>query len=533
MTASNSVFPRTSQAFENAKLSCLKKHEINFSPAAQVLQISSRLFQMLDRADPVQAEFSLRLWVLKSLIIFTVLPFDDPALRLQNQMNELEQSSLGLPDTAQLVETLKKLVTDIVSIRRNPKRELFLHVLDESIKKNNGNIGIFCAVSAGRPPGWPSERSAQLSALSDRLTLIGSRRHMRANIFGTVILPCACGNAPPALLSDLLFSGCTAELEVLLYKGERFQIPKRLELPVDGIFAGRLQKTKIEHEINVITGDSSMSAVDTWVNEAFWQGLHGADRNSSHNLVPANYMLFCDGTGTFLPANGRILTLPADGDVTDEADLCLVRVENVCEGDLIVLRSGDSGFLLDEATDRIMSSEDNESLFENATDWKEALEALLVTHSNEEVAQALRERDAPTNAASIRQWIGPDVLGPGNESVFRELINLLADKGKIKKVDGELISYADTRWNSLQEIRAVRHKAGNLIRQDLFKVLFNRIKSGNGQLRLNDGERIHVEGVTGAELLILRVSSVDRNPAHVQLSRLGQVDDLKNNKWLG
>ena len=113
----------------------------------------------------------------------------------------------------------------------------------------------------------------------------------------------------------------------------------------------------------------------------------------------------------------------------------------------------------------------------------------------------------------------------------KELINLLADKGKIKKTDEELIRYTDTRWKSLQELRGLRHKAGNLIRQDLFKVLFSRIESGSGQL--NDGERIHVEGVTGAELLILRVSSVDRNPAHVQPSRLGQVDDLKGNKWLG
>ena len=531
MTAANSVFSRTNRAFENAGLSCLKRHEIDFPPAVQVMQLSSRLFQMLDRADPVQSEVSLRLWILRSSILFTVLPFDDSALRLQLQMKELEQSSLGLPDCAQLIETLKMHVTDIVGVGRNPKRELFLQVIAESIEKNDGKIGMFCALSAGRSPGWPSERNAQLSTLSDRLMLIESRRHMKENVFGTVILPCACCNSPPTLLSDLMFSGCATKLEVLLYKGERFQIPKRLMLPVDGIFAGRLQKTEIEREVNVISGDSSMSAVDTWVNEAFWQGLHGAERNSSHNLVPANYMLFCDGTGTFLPANGRILTLPADGEVTDEADLCLVRVENVCEGDLIVLRSGDSGFLLDEATDRIMSSEDNESLFEIATDWKEALEALLVTHSNEEVVQALRERGAPTNAASIRQWIGPDVLGPGNERVFRELINLLADKGKIKKVDGELIRYADTRWQSLQELRGVRHKAGNLIRQDLFKVLFNRIESGNGQL--NDGERIHVEGVTGAELLILRVSSVDRNPAHVPPSRLGHVDDLKGNKWLG
>ena len=95
----------------------------------------------------------------------------------------------------------------------------------------------------------------------------------------------------------------------------------------------------------------------------------------------------------------------------------------------------------------------------------------------------------------------------------------------------ELNSYVDSRWNSLQGLRSVRQKAGNLIRQDLFKALFSRLKKGNGKLA--DGEVIHIEGDAGAELLILRVSSVDRNPAHVPPSRLGQVDDLKGNQWLG
>ena len=77
----------------------------------------------------------------------------------------------------------------------------------------------------------------------------------------------------------------------------------------------------------------------------------------------------------------------------------------------------------------------------------------------------------------------------------------------------------------------MRHKAGNQIRQDLLKALFTRIEYGCGQLA--DGERIHIEGDTGAELLILRVSSVDRNTSHVPPARLGQIDDLKGNRWLG
>jgi hypothetical protein len=531
MTNSTSVFSRTNRIFENAKFSHLKKHEIDFPSANQVVQISSRLFQILDRDDPLQADVSLQLWLLKSSILFTFLPFDDPGLRLMLQMNELEQASGGLPDTAKYIEQLKKHVTEIVDGVRNPKRELFLELVAESIGRDDGNVGLFSTLSAGKSPGWPSESTDSLSMLSDQLMLIGSRRQLRSNVFGTVILPCACANAPYSLISELLFSSCTARFEVLLYNGEKLQLPKRLMPPSGGIFEGILQQTEIEQEVIEILNDSAPSAVDAWVNEAFWQGLHGAERTGSFNLVPANYMLFCDGTGTFLPANGRVLTLPADGVVIDDRDLSHARVEDVCEGDLIVLRSGDSGFLLDEASDRIMGSEENDSLFEIATDWKAALEALLVTHSNNEIAQALRERGVQTSAASIHQWIGPEVLGPRDEEVFRALIKLLADKGKIKKAGTELTSYVDSRWNSLQGLRSVRQKAGNLIRQDLFKTLFNRIK--NGDHKLADGERIHIEGDAGAELLILRVSSADRNQAHVPPSRIGEVDDLRGNKWLG
>lgn len=534
MTPAASLFSRANRIFENARLLSLTRREIEFPLATLTIQISSRLFLLLDRTDPVQAEISRRLWVLRSSILFTLLTFDDPALRLQLQMKELEQLSEGVPDAAPLISSLRKNVADIVSAAKNPKREWLVHMLSEAMEKEDGPIGMFTALSAGRPPGWPQERSDDLPKLSEGILPIGSRRNLRSTVFRTVILPCACSNAPPSFLSDLLFSGVTAKIEVLLYPGERFHVPKRLRLPDDGIFAGHLQESQVDREVVVVPGEQGLSAVDAWVNEAFWQGIHGAERHSSHDLSPARYMLFHDGTGAFLPEDGRVMTLPADGKVTDEGDLCMVRVEDICEGDTVVLRSGDSGVLLDQASERIIGQEGNESLFEIATDWKDALDALLVTHTNEEVAQALRERGVSTSAASVHQWIGPEVLGPGNERVFRELINLLADKGKIQKSGAELTSYADSRWGSLQALRGLHQKAGNLIRQDLFRALLRRVGSNGSEHRsLSDRESIRIEGDTGAELLVLRVASVDGTTAYVQPSRLGKLDDLRGNKWLG
>ena len=193
MTTVTSIFSRTNRIFENARLLSLTRREIEFPSATQVIQTSSRFFQLLDRADPVQAEISRRLWILRSSILFTLLPFDDPALRLQLQMKELEQSSEGVPDAAPLINSLRKYVTDIVSVGRNPKRKWLVGMLAETIGKGDGQIGMLTSLSAGRPPGWPQEKSGHLSALSERILPIESRRNLRSSVPGIAIVLAVLG----------------------------------------------------------------------------------------------------------------------------------------------------------------------------------------------------------------------------------------------------------------------------------------------------------------------------------------------------
>ncbi len=531
MNTAENCFTRTNRIYENIRRPCLTRHEIEFAPASRLIRASARLFQMLDRDEPIQAEISRQLWVLRSTILFTILPFDHPALNLQRQLVELENACGGLPNATPLLESIRHEVSDLASLARNPKREWLLNASSEA--SMDGTLGILSALSAGRAPGWPPTSSDLISGANGRIVSIKSRKDLASNVFETIVLPCGCRNAPPSLLSCLLHSGWAARVVVLLYPREIFHVPKRLTLPADRIFEGRLAKTDLEQERTVIAVEDAQPGVDAWINEAFWQGLHGAARANTNlsDHTPANYILFSDGTGAFFHERGSVLSLPENGVIASEGDLSSIPVDGIQEGDLVVLRSGASGLLLDEASDRILGGAGNENLFETATDWKDALDALLVTHSCEEVAQALAARGAPTRAASIHQWVGPDVLGPGSEHVFRELIALLAEKGKIPMGCAELQSYTDSRWKSLQGLRGVRHKAGNLIRNELFKALFNRF--GTGACRVADRECIHIEGDTETELLVLRVSSVDRNVAYVPPWRIGQMDDLKENRWLG
>lgn len=528
-TAENS-FTRTNRIYENIRRPCLTRHEIEFAPASRLIRASARLFQILDRDEPIQAEISRQLWILRSTILFTMLPFDHPALNLQQQLVELKCASGGLPNATPLLESIRQEVSDLVRIACNPKQEWLLKALSEV--SMGGTLGILSALSAGRAPGWPPNSTDLIPGSSGRVVSIKSRKDLESNVFEKIILPCGCRNAPTSLLSCLLHSGWADRFVVLLYPGEIFHVPGRLTLPVDRIFEGRLARIDLEQERIVIAAEDSHPGVDAWINEAFWQGLHGAARANTNlpDHIPANYVLFSDGTGAFFHERGSVISVPENGAISSEYDLSSIPVEAVQEGDLVVLRSGASGLLLDEASDRILGDTGNENLFEMATDWKDALGALLVTHSCEEVAQALSARGAPTRAVSIHQWAGPDVLGPGSEHVFRELIALLSEKGKIPIGGAELQSYSDSRWKSLQGLRGVRHKAGNLIRNELFNALFHRF--GTGACRVKDRERIQIEGDAETQLLVLRVSSVDRNVAFVPPCRIGQMDDLKENRWL-
>lgn len=525
-----SAFHDVSDVYDNVKASRIVRHEIANRAISEIMRWSSKLFQVLDRSDPVQADISRRLWVLRSSVIFTLLPFDDPSVALTQQMADLAKTCAGLPDQATTIESLSRAVDNIASHPANPKLEWIRQTIDltDDGLRTGMPIGILARLSAGRAPGWPSDMESRLPEFMRRIAPIHSRTDLRSSLFERLILPCACRNMDPFLLQEVVHSGRSRIIDVILYSEERFVTPKRLTLPGCRIFDGRIQRTRLEQEASPVP---EATPVDAWANEAFWQAIHGAERSAGKNLVAAHYVLFSDGTGTFFPANGRIPVLPASGELRHESDLRIVHIGDLSEDDRVVIRVGDSNFLLDEASDRLMQNDAGNNLISEATDWKSALEALLITHSCDEIASCVRDLGVLVSASSVHQWAGPDVLGPGNEKVFIALIEVLGNKGKLVLDGDALHQYAARKWRSLQELRGVRHRAGNLIRQELLQKLVTRFQDGIGDL--GDRTSIRIEGDAATELAILKVSSADQSVAFVQPSLLGRPDDHRGNPWLG
>jgi len=525
-----STFAEISKLFENVRTCRLAKHEINSQPVSRVIEISSQMFRCLEKESQIQNEVLRQLWVIRSTILNTVLDFNHPALQMDARMEHLRESSSGLPELEKFLPSFQEALDRLLTTGLNPKKELLARLLGELPEIDKICTGIFCVLSAGKPPGWPDEAFEMLTNLSSKLAVIRSGRDLDNSFLDRIILPCGGRNVPFALMERLVHSGHSRRIEVLLYSNEEFRIPKRLPLVDSPIFKGKIRKTVWENDSHEVHGGSADAALDEWADEAFWQGLHNGVRARAGNLVPAHYVLFQDGTGTFLPQAKKVFVLPKSGVVTDEIELRSVHVDSLSDTDLLVLKAGDSDFLLDEASGHIMSKSGEGNLLDKATDWKDALDALLVTHSHWEVTKELEKRDVNVTPLSIHQWAGSEILGPRDERTFKELIGVLYDKGKLSSGMQDQADYARTRWRYLQELRAVRQRAGTIVRQNLVRKLLANPNVANGQFGKRTSVSLEADG--NLELLILRVHSIDPIPAYVQSSRLCRIEDLGSNKWL-
>lgn len=525
-----SAFHLTSGVYENAHSSYINLIKIENNVIDSFQKNITKLFLMVDRNDQEQKQISLRVWILRSTVLFTLLDFDDELLGLTRQLEDLKALSSCFPLLSPAILNLESNINLILKLS-NPKRDWLLNALNDGVSNVNG-IGILRRLSSGHSPGWPKEIKSYLPETAGSILYIQSSKEYKNRLLDKVVFPCGCSNCPHQFLINLIYSGVTSHIDILLYPGERFNLPKRLTLPIDSKLQSKFQKTVLEMSVTGIPQEDSVDSIDRWVNTSFWDEIHSGDRCYSESLVPAHYVLFNNGTGTFLPKNGKAQVLAEyPGQLFTSENINFKNVENLSAGDLVVLRSGDSVFLLDFASDNILHKIGSDNLLEDATEWKAGLEALFQTYTWEDVANELKTRNVNVTTVTVQRWAGPDGLGPGNEKDFRALISLLIEHKKIVLTSQSTESYISDKWFKLQQLRGVRHKAGQMIRNELFEALARQMHKTIQPI--GDKTVIHLDVQSGVELNILRIFTVDHVPSYVHPSKIGRIDDLRNNKWLG
>lgn len=496
---------------------------------SEIARQSAQIFSLLDRGDDHQKRLARGLWLLKSTIMQTLLPFDDIRIDIMSMANALKVGAESVPSAADSVNALVCLVTSLVASSTNPKREIFLKTLPAA--RNEGGIAIYAGLQGSLTPGWPIKVSASTDFPTGSCTIFRTRKDIAGKGFGKIVIPGTLRFSPRATAMDLLHGGRASEVTILAYKREGVFAPDPIALPVDHRFTA-VERTSAEQASSADEGAGQQ--LDQWANESFWQEVRAqyvlTDPLCERDItVAARFTLFADGSGAFLPEDGSVVEISALLDHPERTSMENDRlprkaVRYLEERDLVMLRLSGSGDYLDEVADRLMEREGLPSLREDSTAWKLVLFRAIKRHGEGTVSRAARDEGMKLRSATyLWNWASDAVIAPHDFDTFRALIRAL------NQLEGDFVcsnpdEYAQKRWAEMDRLKVFHQRAAAEIR----KLLLERVRTlVAARQHIESVESIHLPGLEAGCIGLLRVSAVDETAVRIPYSRLFHLVPVK------
>lgn len=525
-----STFDLVARYHANATACQMAGVVIDFPAMGAVSRACSSIFAQADRDDPIQRAAARDAWLVKSSLMLTALPFDDPRLALNDLLERLRQASVSIPGMRSPADDLAGLVHQLASEGSNPKRDRLLGLLEDS-NASGVPVAILANVCGSPTPGWPTSIKAEVDLGSSEVELVRLRRQTRGSLYGRLIVPGNPWFAPRGLLFDLLYGGRTSDVVVVAYRAERVSLPSPARLPKDSLIPSSSRGPR--RSLDAVESGAN-TQVDQWAHESFWTSIHAqhadiAPVSDRDVTVGATFVLFADGSGAFLPSDGRIVEVSelletgANFDITADK-LPRTSIRDLEEGDLVMLRLSGSGDYLDDVADSLIQQAGENGLRARALQWKDRLHEVIKRHGEGVVAMKVRSLGVRLRSPQyLWAWAGDAVMAPHDRQTFHSLI------ATIWQLEGHGISeapgaYADMRWDEMERLKAYHHKAGVAIRAALLArvraLVFER-------RRIDTVESIELPGVAAGRMGLLRVAAVDTKTRKVPVSRLFHLGKVK------
>lgn len=512
---SSSIFQETTLRFRNAASVRVREVLIESSSIAIALQACRELFGALDRSDTFQANLSRKLWELRASLLYTLMPFDSVELDLAGLLKMIRDDALQIPAANEAVKSLDQGINGLIARPSNPKYLWLKGSIEEANESNESSTtGLVTMMAMGRTFGWPTNAGGCVE-LPASVQLIDSHKAIASMIFDKVIVLGTCHYLTLRMYSEIFHLGRANGVDVLLYPGERFSLRERLKLPDNAIFRGKLAASRIVHSSDVIrNADDELLVdidIDNEMKRSMWEMAHGGKSSAEPGLQAARYVLCKDGRGMFVPENTPLLVWAERTNRIDSTSKT-VPVEQLAEGNWLVMQLGDTGHLLD-----LISAEAGfGQKMEKVCDWRPALDALMLTYSTDQIAKEMIANGAQgmSLAQSIRNWADGTVYGPGSQNELRSLLNVLLSHHKLP-VQKDIDQYVHDHWIGLKELRGIRLRAGmtlhNSIQPLLAKALSHHELSFENQI---------VKLENGIQVQLSQVAAVDDQLSWVQESSL-------------
>ena len=514
-----SAFRETSARFRNAAGMRVQVFRIGNSDIAMALGACRRLFESLDRSDPFQSRLAWDVWETRAHVLFTLLPFDSPEIGLAARGSRIAEGAGTLPGATAAANDLASAVHRMIGNPANPKYRWITQHPDSDNTDGDAECTALLVMRAwGMNFGWPLNEGGRFAGKDD-MPIIATRAALADAVHDQIIVTGNCRYLSPQFQTQLFHEGRARKIDVLIYEGEHFVLPGRPSPPDSKAYRGRQTTARIICSNEEVTETPD---ADQRMSDVLWNMAHDGEREALPGLIEARYVLCTDSHGLFVPTNAEVTVLRDEGTGT-RPRLTSVRVDQLADGNFLVMRPTDTSYLLD-----IESTEQGyEHVLDEACSWRPALERLLLTVGPDEVAAEMVEEGAHGLALSqsIRNWAEGTVYGPGAKREFRALLAVLVRHGKLAP-ELSFDHYLSTHWSGLHELRGIRHRAGMKVQHEIRQALERTLEHEQGI-----GHRHAVMLENGVKITLHQVAAVDDQPSWVTPTQLMHMQPMKGGRW--
>ena len=522
-------FELTASTFENVREFRFRLNRITNCTCVNSLISELREWsRALKDAEGEQARtLNVLIWRLRSAVLFGLLSFDNPTLRIEKLAADITIRGDSFPDLRERCERLSELVELLLSNPGNPKRDAVRAKLEYYITSGK-LVGLVVALARNHLPGL-TELIEGFQTFGQGIQFVASRRHFLASTFEHIIIP--FGTRYCALTDEILNGYRAREVTVIAYKSEAMASRRKIYLPCAiGVNSRpRIEKVydpKPQQEASKENGDFPEE-------EVFWSSIKQevSQTEEMADLAVADRDYFVPGRGVLL-ANGAHVFLRDDSKAVEISDFVEGRqsldiigrrfprtpVKHLQTGDLIVLRVKGSGEYLIEVADSLIRKDGREGLRSSAMDWKHLLYEVLRERGSRWFLQQLEKRGFHlADHNYLWRWTTDEVISPQIESYFYETIAILEDCGRTFG-ERDVLEAAKRRWEEMKDLKRYHIKAG----QEIRNILLGKVRSIiDSQLRIGSQYELQIPGVSAGVMAIVRIAAVDAEVVSIPYNRSG------------
>lgn len=531
MKRSEDVFLHERGVFQHAGTGEVTEHILQVRPVNRVLRSLRQLFRSIEMSETAGEQMARLCWRLRSAILATPLPFASVELRVAAMLSEIGEISARMPSTANDFSELHGACALLFLLQLNPKHD---YVHQSILRAGDGHrIGLLTATAAGRSAEWEVFSPADYRLKWERdLSIVRSGKELREERFHTLIVPTGLRWCSASLVYDILWRGLASHVEWIRYDGEADGTSDRLR-PPEGEpfqFAPLRKRKRVDVGSDEEAQHPTSDQLDAWAATEYWNHIRpGSDPedNLAEETRLARFVIFGNGEGAYLPADGRALEVSdLIGFGTGEGER-RVPVQDLDAGDIIVLRTaGTDEDDVERLADQLMQKDRKPTLRQTALDWKSLLAEVLRKKGPQFVAASVLQHGGRVGApAYLSNWAGHEVMAPQRFETFQAL--LLSILPFAAEPVSDFRAHILRRWGAVEELKSYHHRAGQQIRQALLAKIRTHSKSGG--MAFDRDLRITIPGILGAEIALLRVAGIDPSTNHVphsQLHRLRRVPEF-------